>query len=126
MPLCQVEMGKKKKNVMLPANQVDLTKVKYDPGEIEAPNLSGLWLRIFVMFIEMPFIGPVIVAYLKKPNKLQEVCLSVCRSIKLTRICFLIYVCVYVMQMLRETVIPEPPMFRPEFPPQGFNSSTLI
>ncbi|KAJ0437340.1 putative fatty acid amide hydrolase [Helianthus annuus] len=100
MPLCQVEMGKKKKNVMLPANQVDLTKVKYDPGEIEAPNLSGLWLRIFVMFIEMPFIGPVIVAYLKKPNKLQE--------------------------MLRETVIPEPPMFRPEFPPQGFNSSTLI
>ncbi|XP_035841156.1 fatty acid amide hydrolase isoform X2 [Helianthus annuus] len=99
MPLCQVEMGKKKKNVMLPANQVDLTKVKYDPGEIEAPNLSGLWLRIFVMFIEMPFIGPVIVAYLKKPNKLQE--------------------------MLRETVIPEPPMFRPEFPPQEQESGVV-
>ena len=23
-------------------------------------------------------------------------------------------------QMLRNTVIPEPPMFKPEFPPQGF------
>ncbi|XP_076919206.1 fatty acid amide hydrolase-like isoform X2 [Bidens hawaiensis] len=84
-------MGKKK-HIMLPANQVDLTKVKYDPGEIEAPNLNGLWLRIFVMLVEMPFIGPVIVAYLKSQNKIQE--------------------------MLRETVIPEPPMFRPEFPPQ--------
>ncbi|KAI3809913.1 hypothetical protein L1987_19516 [Smallanthus sonchifolius] len=81
-----------KKNVMLPANQVDLTKVKYDPGEIQAPNLSGSWLRMFVMLIEMPLIGSVIVAYLKKRNKIQ--------------------------QMLRETVIPEPPMFRPEFPLQ--------
>ncbi|KAK1439986.1 hypothetical protein QVD17_05811 [Tagetes erecta] len=81
-----------KKIVMLPANQVDLTKVKYNPGEIEAPNLSGLWLRVFVMLLEMPLIGSAIVAYLKRQNKIQE--------------------------MLRETVIPEPPMFRPEFPLQ--------
>ncbi|KAL8238356.1 hypothetical protein R6Q59_019437 [Mikania micrantha] len=88
-----------KKNVMLPANQVDMTKVKYDPGEIEAPNLSGSWLRLFVMLLEMPFIGSLIIAYLKKQNKIQE--------------------------MLRETEIPEPPMFRPEYPIQEQESGVV-
>ncbi|XP_071726248.1 fatty acid amide hydrolase-like [Rutidosis leptorrhynchoides] len=81
-----------KKIVMLPAAEVDLAKVKYNPGEIEAPDMTGIWLRIFVMLLEMPLIGSVILSYLKKQNKIQE--------------------------MLRETVIPEPPMFRPEYPPQ--------
>ncbi|KAJ9561227.1 hypothetical protein OSB04_006387 [Centaurea solstitialis] len=89
-----------KKMFMLPATQVDFAKVKYDPGEIEvykkvvsaAPDMSGLWVWIFVKLLEMPFIGSLILTYLKKQNKIQ--------------------------QMLRETVIPEPPMFRPEFPPQ--------
>nr|XP_043620002.1 fatty acid amide hydrolase-like [Erigeron canadensis] len=93
----QVKMGKK--IVMIPANEVDLIKVKYDPGAIEAPDLSGIWLRLFVMLVEMPLIGPVIVSYLKKKNKIQE--------------------------MLRDTVIPEPPMFRPEFPPQEQESGVV-
>ncbi|KAI7745988.1 hypothetical protein M8C21_026852 [Ambrosia artemisiifolia] len=80
------------KRVMLPATEVDLTTVKYDPGEIEAPEISGLWLKIFVKLVEMPLLGSLIIGQLKKQNKMD--------------------------QMLRETVIPEPPMFRPEFPPQ--------
>ncbi|KAI3752965.1 hypothetical protein L2E82_25008 [Cichorium intybus] len=118
-------MGKKR--IMLAATEVDLTKVKYDPGEIEgssrfstivinfyyrsrkqtgfyflyivgfvhfvaAPDVTGLYLWIFVKLLETPLIGPAILSYLKKQNKIQA--------------------------MLRETVIPEPPMFRPEFPPQ--------
>ncbi|XP_024966040.1 LOW QUALITY PROTEIN: fatty acid amide hydrolase [Cynara cardunculus var. scolymus] len=92
-------MNMGKKIFMLPATQVDLTKVKYDPGEIEAPDITGLWAWIFVKLLEMPLIGSVILTYLKKQNKIQE--------------------------MLRETVIPEPPMFRPEFPHQGKPLSAL-
>ncbi|XP_021988207.1 fatty acid amide hydrolase [Helianthus annuus] len=83
-------MGKKK--TMLPATEVDLTTVKYDPGEIEAPYINGFWLKLFVKLVEMPLLGSLIIDQLKKQNKMNE--------------------------MLRETVIPEPPMFRPEFPPQ--------
>ncbi|PWA46595.1 amidase [Artemisia annua] len=88
-----------KKIVMLPASEVDLTKVKYDPGEIKAPEIRGIWLKIFVMLLEMPLIGSAILTYLKKQNKIQE--------------------------MLRETVIPERPMFRPEFPPQEQESGVI-
>ncbi|KAJ0514149.1 putative hydrolase [Helianthus annuus] len=77
---------------MLPVTEVDLTTVKYDPGEIEAPYISGFWLKLFVKLVEMPLLGSLIIDQLKKQNKMNE--------------------------MLRETVIPEPPMFRPEFPPQ--------
>ncbi|CAH1420447.1 unnamed protein product [Lactuca virosa] len=83
-------MGKKR--IMLPSTEVDLSKVKYDPGEIQAPDVTGLWLWIFVKLLETPLIGPVILSYLKKRNKITE--------------------------MLKETLIPETPMFRPEFPPQ--------
>ncbi|KAK1417577.1 hypothetical protein QVD17_26706 [Tagetes erecta] len=83
-------MGKKK--VMLPVTEVDLTTVKYDPGEIEAPHITGIWLKLFVKLVEMPLLGSLIIEYLKNQNKMNE--------------------------MLRDTVIPEPPMFRPEFPPQ--------
>ncbi|KAK9071080.1 hypothetical protein SSX86_009648 [Deinandra increscens subsp. villosa] len=83
-------MGKKR--VMLPVTEVDLASVKYDPGEIEAPHITGLWLKFFVKLVEMPLLGSLIISHLKKQNKIDE--------------------------MLRETVIPEPPMFRPEFTPQ--------
>ncbi|KAD6795362.1 hypothetical protein E3N88_06258 [Mikania micrantha] len=83
-------MGKKR--VMLPVTEVDLTNVKYDPGEIEAPHITGFWLKVFVKLVEMPLLGSLIITQLKKQNKMNE--------------------------MLRDTVIPEPPMFRPEFPPQ--------
>ncbi|KAI3789122.1 hypothetical protein L2E82_01910 [Cichorium intybus] len=84
-------MGKTR-SVMLPAPEVDLTTVKYDPLEIEAPHITGLSLKFFVKLVELPLIGSLLVGHLKKQNKMN--------------------------QMLRDTLIPEPPMFRPEFPPQ--------
>lgn len=85
---------------MLPASEVDLTKVKYDPGEIEAPHITGLLLKFFVKLVEMPLIGSLLIGHLKKQNKMN--------------------------QMLRDTLIPEPPMFRPEFPPQEPESGVVF
>ncbi|KAJ0700561.1 putative fatty acid amide hydrolase [Helianthus annuus] len=65
-------MGKKK--TMLPATEVDLTTVKYDPGEIEAPYINGFWLKLFVKLVEMPLLGSLIIDQLKKQNKMNEVC----------------------------------------------------
>ncbi|KAG8368550.1 hypothetical protein BUALT_Bualt15G0057200 [Buddleja alternifolia] len=83
-------MGKKK--VMLPAHEVDLATAKYQYEKIEAPHLTGFWLKLFVKLLESPMIGSLIISNLKKENKMIE--------------------------MLRNTVIPEAPMFKPEFPPQ--------
>ncbi|KAL7002955.1 hypothetical protein U1Q18_004115, partial [Sarracenia purpurea var. burkii] len=81
------------KRVMAPANEVDLTAVKYEAEEFQAPHMTGASLKLFVKLLEAPLIGSLIVSYLKKQNKMVE--------------------------MLRNTVIPETPMFKPEFPPQG-------
>ncbi|PWA37390.1 amidase [Artemisia annua] len=91
---------RKNKRVMLPVTEVDLTKVKYDPAQIEAPYISGLWLKFFVKLVEMPILGSLIMGHLKNQNKMN--------------------------QMLRDTVIPEPPMFRPEFPPQEPESGVVF
>ncbi|XP_027112749.1 fatty acid amide hydrolase [Coffea eugenioides] len=81
-----------KKQVMLPAAEVDLTAVKYEFEQVQAPHLTGFSLKLLVGLLEAPFIGPMLISHLKKQNR--------------------------VVEMLRNTVIPEPPMFRPEFPPQ--------
>ncbi|CAL5438346.1 unnamed protein product [Camellia sinensis] len=81
-----------KKRVMVPANEVDLAAVKYEPEPIQAPHLTGLSLKFFVKILESPLIGSLIASYLKKQNHMVE--------------------------KLRNTVIPETPMFKPEFPPQ--------
>ncbi|XP_021903832.1 fatty acid amide hydrolase-like [Carica papaya] len=83
-------MGKKR--VMLPANEVDLSTVKYEPEVIKAPHLTGLIFKLFVKLVEAPVIGSLIIAVLKKQNKIVE--------------------------MLQNTAIPEAPMFKPEFPTQ--------
>lgn len=85
---------------MLPATEVDLTTIKYDPGEIEAPHITGPLLKFFVKLVELPLIGSLIIGHLKKQNKMNE--------------------------MLRDTLIPEPPMFRPEFPPQEPESGVVF
>ncbi|XP_071685928.1 fatty acid amide hydrolase-like [Rutidosis leptorrhynchoides] len=88
------------KRVMLPVTEVDLTAIKYDPLRIEAPHITGLALKFFVKLVELPLIGSLIIGHLKKQNKMNE--------------------------MLRDTVIPEPPMFRPEFPPQEPESGVVF
>ncbi|KAG6421948.1 hypothetical protein SASPL_118508 [Salvia splendens] len=94
-------MGKKK--VMVSAEEVDLATVKYQYETIEAPHLTGIGLKLFVKVLEAPLIGSLIISQLKKKNKMIE--------------------------MLRNTVIPEAPMFKPEFPPRGiwsFDFSRLL
>ncbi|KAF2312270.1 hypothetical protein GH714_029637 [Hevea brasiliensis] len=81
-----------KKLVMVPAKDLDLSAVEYKPEVIQAPHLTGLGFKLFVKLLEAPVIGSLIISYLKKQNKMDE--------------------------MLRNTEIPEAPMFKPEFPPQ--------
>ncbi|XP_021656175.2 fatty acid amide hydrolase isoform X3 [Hevea brasiliensis] len=81
-----------KKLVMVPAKDLDLSAVEYKPEVIQAPHLTGLGFKLFVNLLEAPVIGSLIISYLKKQNKMDE--------------------------MLRNTEIPEAPMFKPEFPPQ--------
>ncbi|XP_042981230.1 fatty acid amide hydrolase-like isoform X2 [Carya illinoinensis] len=81
-----------KKHVMVPAQEVDLSTVKYEPESIQAPHLTGFIFKVFVSIIEAPVIGSLLISYLKKKNKFIE--------------------------LFRNTVIPETPMFKPEFPPQ--------
>ncbi|XVE49415.1 hypothetical protein DITRI_Ditri01bG0080900 [Diplodiscus trichospermus] len=91
-------MGKKR--VMVPAEKLDLSTVKYEQEEIQAPHLTGLMLKLFVRLIEAPVIGSLIISFLKKQNKMVE--------------------------MLQNTVIPEAPMFKPEFPPPEAEPSVVI
>nr|GMC89629.1 fatty acid amide hydrolase-like [Ipomoea batatas] len=83
-------MGKKR--TMLPASEIDLAEVKYTPENIIAPHVTGFWFKLLVKFIEAPMIGSFIINQMRKNNGVPEI--------------------------LTNTVIPENPMFKPEFPPQ--------
>lgn len=39
-----------------------------------APHLTGFGFRLLVRLIEAPLIGPLLMNYLKKENKIDEVC----------------------------------------------------
>ncbi|XP_049351368.1 fatty acid amide hydrolase-like isoform X3 [Solanum verrucosum] len=80
------------KLVKLPATEVDMTAAKYTPQRVQAPHLTGFWLKLFVMLIEAPIIGSMILILLKNKNRITEI--------------------------LKNTMIPEAPMFIPEFPPK--------
>ncbi|KAB1206729.1 Fatty acid amide hydrolase [Morella rubra] len=81
-----------KTSVMVPAEEVDLSAIKYESPAVQAPHLTGSMFKLFVRVVEAPVVGSLIISHLKKQNKIVE--------------------------MLRNTVIPEAPMFKPEFPPQ--------
>ncbi|CAA7034814.1 unnamed protein product [Microthlaspi erraticum] len=81
-----------KYHVMTPANEVDVSAVKYKAEDIKAPHLTGFSFKLFANVLEAPLIGSLIVDSLKKSNGMTKI--------------------------FRNTVIPEEPMFRPEFPPQ--------
>ncbi|XP_027193520.1 fatty acid amide hydrolase isoform X2 [Cicer arietinum] len=90
-------MGKKR--VLVPAKDVDLSTVKYESEILQAPHLTGFVFRLFVRIIEAPLIGPLLITLLKKQNNVDE--------------------------LLRNTVIPEEPMFKPEYPPQEKEPSVV-
>ncbi|KAL9674441.1 hypothetical protein QQ045_030713 [Rhodiola kirilowii] len=81
-----------KKIVMLPANEVDLSSVKYVPEIVQAPHVTGYLLKVTVQLLELPLISTLLFGFMKSKNK--------------------------VTQLLRNTLIPEAPMFKPEFPTQ--------
>ncbi|PKA57882.1 Fatty acid amide hydrolase [Apostasia shenzhenica] len=89
-----------KKRVMLPVEEVDISAVKYQPQAISAPHLTGFALKLFTWLVEAPLIGSVILSVLKKQNGYT--------------------------QLLRNTVIPEKPMFRPEFPLQEKEPAVVV
>ncbi|TQE02587.1 hypothetical protein C1H46_011821 [Malus baccata] len=91
-------MGKKR--VMVAAEDVDLSAVKYEQEEIKAPHLTGLIFKLFVRIVEAPILGSFIISAIKKQNKMT--------------------------QLLRNTLIPEGPMFKPEFPPQEIEAGVVV
>ncbi|KAE9591820.1 putative hydrolase [Lupinus albus] len=91
-------MGKKR--VMIRAQDIDISSIKYEPQTIEAPHVTGFLFRLFVRIVEAPLVGPFIISILKKDNQLDK--------------------------MLRNTVIPEEPMFKPEYPPQEPEPAVIV
>ncbi|KAM1794096.1 fatty acid amide hydrolase isoform X1 [Malus sylvestris] len=91
-------MGKKR--VMVAAEDVDLSAVKYEQEEIKAPHLTGLIFKLFVRIVEAPIVGSFILSAMKKQNKMT--------------------------QLLRNTLIPEGPMFKPEFPPPELEAGVVV
>ncbi|XP_031482795.1 fatty acid amide hydrolase isoform X2 [Nymphaea colorata] len=80
------------RHIMLPVEEVDISAVRYRPQPVKAPRLAGFMLKLFVWLLETPVIGPLIIYTVKQQNRFK--------------------------QMLHDTVIPEKPMFKPEFPSQ--------
>nr|GEY30324.1 fatty acid amide hydrolase-like [Tanacetum cinerariifolium] len=94
-----IEIKMKKSSKIPPASEVDFTQVKYDFQQIQAPRLAGLSLKLFATLIEAPLIGSIITGHIKRQNKMD--------------------------QMLKNSVVPEPPMFKPEFPPQELEAGVV-
>ncbi|CAN6458977.1 unnamed protein product [Victoria cruziana] len=80
------------KHIMLPVEEVDISAVRYHHDLIKVPRLAGFTLKLLVWLLEIPVIGSFIISKMKQQNKFKEI--------------------------LHDTVIPEKPMFKPEFPPQ--------
>jgi len=77
---------------MPPVEEVDISAVRYKSPALQAPHLTGFSLRAFVWLMESPLLGRLITSVLKSQNNMP--------------------------QMLQQTVIPERPMYYPEFPLQ--------
>ncbi|KMZ59442.1 hypothetical protein ZOSMA_68G00290 [Zostera marina] len=87
-------------HVMTPVEEVEIDAVEYQSDKVEAPHLTGFMLKCFVWLVESRIFGSVILSILKRMNKIT--------------------------QITQETVIPEKPMFRPEYPPQEQEPGVII
>lgn len=86
--------------MMESVEDVDLSAVRYERPPMQAPHLTGFPLRAFVWFMESPLFGPLVTSVLKKQNNMT--------------------------QMLQQTVIPDRPMYFPEYPPQEPEQGVVI
>nr|CAB3486335.1 unnamed protein product [Digitaria exilis] len=77
---------------MTPVEEVDISAVRYKSPTLQAPHLTGFSLRAFLWLMESSLLGPLITSVLKSQNNMP--------------------------QMLQQTLIPERPMYYPEYPPQ--------
>ncbi|XP_044329870.1 fatty acid amide hydrolase isoform X1 [Triticum aestivum] len=115
--------GKGMPRAMAPVEEVDVAAVRYKPAELQAPHLTGFPLRAFVWLLESPLLGPLVTSILKKQNNMTQVRPSLppkfsffTRRFRRAHRGF--RSCSGAEQMLQHTVIPERPMFYPEYPPQ--------
>jgi hypothetical protein len=117
---------------MPPVEEVDISAVRYKSPALQAPHLTGFSLRAFVWLMESPLLGRLITSVLKSQNNMPQAgphipSLSPCSPRRLHPHSFLIIIlcmpCLIsslrFVQMLQQTVIPERPMYYPEFPLQG-------
>eukprot|EP01018_Ginkgo_biloba_P002379 Gb_15521 [translate_table: standard] len=96
------------KRIMVPVEQVDIAGVKYQSEKIDAPHLTGFILKLFVWIVESRFVGRAILSALKRQNNMtQHLIMGPC----------------LLEQLLQNTVIPEAPMFVPQFPPQDLETA---
>ncbi|BAF13910.1 fatty acid amide hydrolase-like [Oryza sativa Japonica Group] len=92
-------MGKPPR-AMTPVEEVDLSAVRYQSPSLQAPHLTGFSLRAFVWLMESPLFGRLLTSVLKSQNNITR--------------------------MLQDTVIPERPMYLPEYPPQEPEQGVLL
>uniref|UniRef100_A0ACD5Z0E0 Uncharacterized protein n=1 Tax=Avena sativa TaxID=4498 RepID=A0ACD5Z0E0_AVESA len=92
--------GKGMPRAMTPVEEVDISAVRYEPQAMQAPHLTGFPLKAFVWLMESRLLGPLVTSALKKQNNMT--------------------------QMLQNTVIPERPMYYPEFPPQEPEQGVVV
>ncbi|KAG6551002.1 hypothetical protein Mapa_007235 [Marchantia paleacea] len=91
------------KSYMLRKEQVSnlgVAEIPYARTKGKAPTLSGAALQVFVWMLENPVIGAVILSKLKRQN--------------------------HITKILNSTVIPDPPMFLPEFPVEAKKDERLV
>uniref|UniRef100_J3LV43 Amidase domain-containing protein n=1 Tax=Oryza brachyantha TaxID=4533 RepID=J3LV43_ORYBR len=93
-------MGKTKPRAMRAVEEVDISAVRYESPSLQAPHLSGFSLRAFVWLMESPILGRLLTSILKSQNNITR--------------------------MLQDTVIPERPMYRPEYPPQEAEHGVVV
>lgn len=86
--------------VMPPVEQVKISDVKYQPHKVEAPYLTGYALKISTWILESYLAGRWIISSMLHSNKFTE--------------------------KLSHTIIPDAPMFVPEFPSQETEAAVKV
>ncbi|KAK9163482.1 hypothetical protein Syun_004384 [Stephania yunnanensis] len=87
------------KSLALIISRSDFYKYEEEVDPIDVASSKRVALRAFVWLIELPLVGSLVTSFFKRKNGITR--------------------------ELQETLVPEAPMFRPEFPPQEPEPGTL-